>query len=46
MALINLVNDKLDEEDRKRKVLFGGIRRLIRRVWIFSKATGKLIASL
>ena len=35
MALIDLVNDKLDEEDRKKKVLFGGIRRLIRRVWTF-----------
>ncbi|WP_103669131.1 patatin-like phospholipase family protein [Pseudanabaena sp. BC1403] len=35
MALIDLVNDKLDEEDRKKSVLLGSVRRLIRRLWTF-----------
>jgi hypothetical protein len=35
MALIDFVNEKLDEEDRKKSVLLGGVRRLIRRLWTF-----------
>jgi hypothetical protein len=46
MSLIDLVNDKLDEEDRKKSVLLGSVRRLIRRLWTFAivKPTVRIIA--
>lgn len=33
MALIDFVNEKLDEEDRKKSVLLGSVLRLLRRSW-------------
>lgn len=48
MALIGFVNEKLDDEDRKKSVLLGSVRRLIRRSWTFVivKPTVWIIAGL
>lgn len=47
-ALIGFVNEKLDDEDRKKSVLLGSVRRLIRRSWTFVivKPTVWIIAGL